>query len=1019
MNPAELSINNRIAAWAVIVVLVAGGIMAFFDLGKLEDPNFTIKQALVITRYPGATPGQVADEVSEKIETSIQQMPQVDQIKSTSTFGLSIIEVKIKEKYNGKALPQIWDELRNRVNDVQRGLPPGAGPSMVNDSFGDVYGILISVTADGYSHAELKNLVDMLRKELLLVKNVGKVKIWGQQHEAVHVEILREKMAELKIGMDLIIRTLGMQNRITPAGAVKAGRDYIRINPGNTIVTVDDIADLEIRDPVSGRLFKLKDVAVVKKGYIEPPETIMRYNGRQALALGISIVPGGNIINLGKAVRKRLKELESRIPIGFELNYINFQPHDVSRAIGSFVINFIEAVVIVIIVLLIFMGLKSGLLIGAILALTVFGTFIVMKIFGIDLQRISLGALVVALGMLVDNAIVITEGIQIRMGLGDNRLKAAKKVVAQNLMPLLGATIISVLAFASIGLSNNCAGEFTRSLFYVMFISLMLSWVIAVTITPMLCHNFLTVNPLKGKTEQPYKGVIFSCYKKLLFFCLQFKWITIAVMLAMLITSLYGFFRIKGSFFPPSTRPQFLIHYYLPQGSDIQSTSRDIKELEKHLLADDRIVSVTSFTGESGPRFMLTLAMETTPTKSYGMIMVRVKDTESTDSLISELTQYMAVRFPDAEPKIKKLMIGPPTNAGIEVRFSGPDPDTLRKLAARAEHILRTTLFTTSIRNDWRNKVKVIRPEYSEINGQNAGVSKSDFNAALALATTGTTVGLLREKDMLLPIILQYPENERNDAGNLSNVQIFSSATRKSVPLTQVSLGIKTGFIDALVRKQDRKYTITVSCEPVQGVLASEIFSKIKHGIESIPLSDGYGMEWGGEFESSRDARASISENLPVTFLIMLFILILLFNSIRLPFIIFLTIPLALTGVSAGLLATGLPFSFMALLGFLSLTGMLIKNSIVLIDEINIDINDGCKPEKAIIHACLSRMRPVAMAAVTTVLGMVPLVTDQFFNGMAVTIMSGLSFATILTLIVIPVLYALVFGVDTSSFKNR
>lgn len=1015
MNLAEVSIKNKVISWVVIVTLIIGGIMAFGSLGKLEDPTFTIKQALVITQYPGATAKQVADEVSEKIEIAIQQMPQIKNIKSTNAFGISVIEVEMMDKYDGNALPQIWDELRRKVSDIQGTLPPGVSPSIVNDGFGDVYGILLSVTAEGYSYADLKALVDMLRKELLLVKTVAKVIIWGDQDEAVYVEISRAKMAKLGIGMDAVVNTLSMQNKVVPAGAINVGRDYVRINPTGNIITVDDIASLEIRDHDSGRLFKLSDIATVTRGYTEPTDELLRYNGKQALALGISIVPGANVIDLGLYVKERIAELESRIPVGFELNYINYQPDNVSKAISSFVINFIEAVGIVIIALLLFMGLRSGLLIGTVLALTVFGTFIVMKIYGIDLQRISLGALVIALGMLVDNAIVVTEGMLIRIQQGENRLEAAKKVVSQNMMPLLGATVIAILAFASIGASQNGAGEFTRSLFYVMLISLMLSWLIAVTITPMFCHDYLKVNPKKEVSEDPYKGIIFVVYGALLSFCLKFKWLTVVFMITMLVASLYGFLQIKGSFFPPSTRPQFLIHYYLPEGTDIRTTSKDMEKLEEYLLGDDRVVSTSSFVGNPAPRFMLTFSPDTTPTKSYGMILVRVKDASMIDVMVTELTEYMLVQFPDSEPKIKRIIMGPPTKAQIEARFSGSDPVMVRSLSEQAQKIFKNIPITTSIRDNWRHKIKEIRPQYSEVNARNSGISKLDFNSALEMATTGSIVGRLREGDKLVPIISRYPESERADVNSLNNLQVFSSTTRQSVPISKVISGITTEWNDALVQKRDRKYTITVSCEPVEGVLASEVFLMIQDKIESIKLPEGYEMEWGGEFESSRDAQKSIGENLPLTFFAMLFILILLFNSIRLPIVIFLTVPLTLIGVSAGLLTTGLPFSFMALLGFLSLVGMQIKNSIVLVDQINVDLKQGYAPYDAIIHASLSRMRPVTMAAMTTVLGMLPLVTDAFFNGMAVTIIAGLSFATILTLIVIPVFYAIAFNVNTKN----
>lgn len=1012
---AEVSIKNNVVTWVVTLAILLGGISAFNNLGRLEDPVFTIKEALVVTSYPGATPEQVSSEVSNKLEIALQQMPQVDYVKSTNAFGVSIITVTIKDKFNLKTLPQVWDELRRKVADTQKDLPVGVTPSLVNDSFGDVYGMLLSVTAEGYSYAELKEVVDNIRRELVLVPNVGKIVIWGEQEEAIYIEVSRAKIAQLGVGPDTILNTLQQQNKIIPAGAIKVGRDYVRINPTGSIVNLEDIKNLDILDSVSGRLFRLSDVAVITRGYREPTEKLLRHNGRQALAIGISNVPGTSVVDLGEAINSRLAELESTIPIGFELNYINYQPDDVAKSINSFLISFVEAVIIVFVVLLAFMGLRSGLLIGVILILTILATFVVMNIFDINLQRISLGALIIALGMLVDNAIVITEGILIRIQRGEHRLQAAKSVVAQNLLPLLGATVIAIMAFAAIGASKNTAGEFTSSLFYVMLISLFMSWVIAVTITPMLCHEFLLASPThKDNNKDPYDGLLFLIYRKILVVCLKFKLLSVLSMLMILLTALYGFMQLKGSFFPASTRAQFMIHYYLPEGSDIRATSADIESIEAHLVDDERIASVSSFIGKPAPRFMLTFTPETMPTKSYGMILVELKDSAIITETIIELDAYLAVNFPDAEPKIKRFVIGPPIYSGIEVRFSGPDPVVLRGLSEQAKAIYRESGIATYIRDDWRNKVKEIRPQYSETNARLVGVSKPDFNSALAVATEGLLSGYLREGDKLIPIVARYPESERLDAENLADLQVFSSVTRQSVPILQIAPETSTEWANALVQKRNRKLTITTSAEPITGELPSDVMALIQENVEAISIPVGYSMEWGGEYESSRDAQAAIASNMPLVLLLMLFILTLLFNSIRLPLVIFLTVPFTLIGVSLGLILADLSFSFMAMLGFLSLVGMVIKNGIVLVDQIVLDLEEKYTPYDAIIHASLSRMRPVMMAAITTVLGMIPLVTDGFFGAMAVTIMGGLSFATLLTLIAVPVFYAVAFNVNTS-----
>lgn len=1011
MNLAEYSIKKKTITLVFTVCLIVGGVMSFQSIGKLEDPEFVIKDAVVITQYPGASPQEVEEEVTDVLEIAVQQLGQLKEIKSISKAGLSLITVSIKDKYDKNGLPQVWDELRRKVGDAQAKLPPGTKPSIVNDDFGDVYGILLALTGDGYSYKELNDAVDYLRRELLLVKDVSKISVWGMQPEAIFVEISTSKMAQLGLGIDTVYSALQSQNMIVPAGSVKVGPEYIRISPTGAYESVEHIENLQIRDPQSDTVIYLKDFATVTRDYVEPPSQVLHYNGTPAISIGVSIASGGNVVNLGEAINKRLAELEAMLPVGMELGVINFQATDVTNSITAFVINFLEAIGIVVVILLIFMGIRSGLLIGAVLAITVLGTIIVMEMVGISLERISLGALIIALGMLVDNAIVVTEGMLIRIQAGENRIKAAGQVVSQTQMPLLGATIIAVLAFWGIGMSQDSTGEFCRSLFQVMLISLMMSWIIAITITPLFCKMFLKAGANTDTQEDPYKGFIFVTYKKILSLCIRMRWLTVIAAVAMLVASVYGFGLLKGSFFPASTKPMFLVHYWLPSGTDIRTTTADISIIEKHILKDERVASVASYIGDGAPRFILTFSPEETSDNGYGLLLVTVNDYNDIQTFIPEIETYITDNFPESSPVLRKFALGPGSDYDIEARFSGPDPTVLRQLAEQARTIMRDFPQSARVWDDWRPPVKKIQPVFDEVRAKQAGITRPMLAQALETSFSGTTVGLYREGDDLLPIISRLPDNERLDVNNITDIQIYSPYLKKTIPITQVVSGFDTVAEDSLRMRFNRKLTIRARGNIEFGLLPSEMQTAVEKDIEAIELPAGYELEWGAEKEDSAKAQAGIKANMAAPTIVMILIIIMLFNNLKQPTIILLTVPFAIIGVAVALLAGGVPFGFMSLLGMLSLTGMLIKNAIVLIDQINIELSEGKEPLHAVVDASVSRMRPVCMAAITTVLGMMPLVIDPFFQGMAVTVMGGLSFATGLTLILVPVFYVILYRV--------
>lgn len=1021
MNPAEYAIKHKTISWMVIVIFLVGGTLAYQSLGRLEDPAFTIKDAMIITQYPGASPEQVEEEVTYPIENAIQQLSYVDQVKSTSSSGLSQINVTIKNTYAGDELKQVWDELRRKVTDMQDSLPPGVEKPIVNDDFGDVFGIMLVITGieQGYQYEELSDYVDLLKRELVLVDGVAKVSVAGALQKQVFIEISRSKLASLGISLQRIYEILETQNIVSHSGQVKVGSELLRIHPTGEFKDIKELETLIISEPGATELVYLGSVAKILSGYEEVPRNIIHFAGERALNVGVSFSTGVNVVEIGEAINKRLEELEFRRPLGMQIHTVYNQPNEVSKSVNAFVMNLAQAVAIVIVVLLLFMGLRSGVLIGLILLLTVLGSFIFMKLYAIDLQRISLGALIIALGMLVDNAIVVTEGILIGLQRGMTKLAASKAIVKQTMWPLLGATVIAVLAFAPIGLSDDATGEFAGSLFYVLLISLLMSWFTAITLTPFLC-DLLLKQPKIGdlnKVQDPYNGFIFVAYKKLLTVCMRFRGLTILSLIGLLFAAVYGFSFVKQSFFPPSITPIFLVDYWRSEGTDIRETEQDIAAIEKYLLNDKRVVAVTSTTGRGAQRFMLTYASENSYS-SYGQLIIRVNTFEEVISLMNDVTHHLSKEFPNSQFKIKRLEIGPSSGAKIEARFSGADPQVLRSLSLQTKNIFLADKGITNIRDDWREKVKVIRPQFSEAQARRVGISKKDLDDALLMSFTGKQVGLYRDGTAMLPIVARLPEEQRLNIDDMSDVQIWSPTLKDYIAIDQVVSAFDTEWENALIMRRDRKRTITVMADPdpFSGEMANTVFQRIRADVEAINLPTGYEFEWGGEFENSSDAQASLFGSLPMGFLAMFIITVFLFNAIRTPIIIWMTVPLAIIGVTVGLLILDKPFGFMALLGFLSLSGMLIKNGIVLVDQINIELAQGTEPYKAVVLSAVSRVRPVAMAAITTILGMMPLLLDAFFESMAVVIMFGLGFATFLTLIVVPVMYSVFYKIKPVNY---
>ncbi|MBU2935953.1 MULTISPECIES: efflux RND transporter permease subunit [Pacificibacter] len=1002
MDIARYSINNPIFTWIVILMCLLGGTWGFSSLGRLEDPAFTIKTAIVVTQYPGASAEEVATEVSEPIESAIQKMGEVKLIETMNQPGLSWVTVEMEDHYDGSELPTIWTKLRNRVGEAA--LPSGATTPYINDSFGDVYGLYYAITAPGFSDREINDLADYLRREVLSVDGVADAVISGQPNERIYVEPNLAISTSLGIPPATIQAALANADEIVDGGSIQddEGRTLIQRPDGSDSVSA--IAALAVG--VSGQIVNLSDFANVYRGREDTPDLILRHNGVEAFSLGVAGLSTENIVEVGHAVDAKLEQLKRSIPVGITISPIYQQHVVVEDASNTFLVNLAMSVAIVIVVLAIFMGWRASMVVGATLLLTVVGTLFFMALGSIEMERISLGALIIAMGMLVDNAIVVAEGMQINMQRGQTSREASTEAASKTQIPLLGATVIGIMAFAGIGLSPDATGEFLFSLFAVIGISLMLSWVLAITVTPLLGHYFFRQG--EEGASAGYDGFIFRGYANVLRASLKLRWLVLVALIGTTVVC-YGLFgQIKQQFFPDSNTPLYFVNYKLPQGAGIDQTSNDMKTLENWLVERDDVVAVTSYSGMGASRFMLTYESED-PNPSYGHLIVRVTSLDVIQDEMDDLEAFALEAVPQGEFRVKRLAFGPGGGAPIEVRFSGADPEVLRDLSDEAVTRLRVASANIiSPRYDWREKELVLRPIYAEDRAQEAGISRSDITSTLQFATEGTTSGVFREGDRQIPIILR---TARDADLSLMDHSIYSESNGELVPMAQVIDGFRFEAQDTLVFRRDSANVITVGADIPRSMTATEVLAEVRATIEDMEMPDGYSMEWGGEYESSTDAQASLGTQLPMSMIIMVLITVLLFNALRQPIIIWLLVPMSVNGVSLALLGTGLPFTFTALLGLLSLSGMLIKNGIVLVEEIDLirKADPDMPLEDAIVSASTSRLRPVFLAAATTILGMLPLLWDAFFQSMAATIMGGLAFASVLTMIAAPVLYYVFF----------
>jgi multidrug efflux pump subunit AcrB len=1012
----EKILDQKALISTILFAVLVGGIIAYMNIGKLEDAEIPIKSAMVITAYPGASAHEVELEVTDVLEKAIQKLENIKEIRSVSEPGLSKITIEIQSDITTSELPQLWDHLRRKVHDVTGKLPAGAYDPIVNDDFSDVYGILYVITADGYSHKELVKYAEFIEKDLLSIDGVRRSQLFGKQTEAVDIKFSSEKLASLNINPLMIAMAMQNQSAIINPGSIISGKESIRVGVGHKISSTEEIENLLIQVPGGGN-FRLGEIAEVERSFLVPKREALYYNGLPGLTLGLSNESGINVVELGKRLDKELDRLQEKLPAGIEINQVYYQPDRVDDAVQNFMFNLLMSVGIVILVLLFSMGLRSGLLISSGLVFTILGTLIIMLAIDLPLHRITLATFILAMGMLVDNSIVVADGILVDLKRGINRRKAFVETAKRTAIPLLGATLVAILAFLPLRMAPNAAGEFLSSMFTVLIISLLLSWLFAMVQTPFMATYFYRKKRPEKEKKILYDSRFYRVFRKWIEWALHHKYPFAIGSIVILVVALFSFRFVKIDFMPKLEYDQFFIEYNLPQGTDINAVESDVCSIQDFIMTLDGVESVTTSIGRPPARYALMRKMPT-GSETYGEVIVETDTRERVHTLIPTVQHFIRQQFPDAVFRIHGFGAAFSEYA-IEAEFTGPDPSVLRQLANQAVGIYQEEPLATNSTHNWRNKTKRITPVYSVDRAQKAGLSRSDMGNSILVATNGMPVGAFYEGDKQLPVILKTSEHIDANKESLLSIPVWGQQSRNSVPLAQIVDTLALNWENQQIYRMNGKRAIKAQCDPIKGVTASELYKKIQVRIEEIPLPEGYSLTWDGEISAQGEANKALFTFLPLALGLMLIIVIGMFNNLKQPIIIFSIVPFAFIGIVIGLITTHEPLTFIGIIGALGLIGMMIKNSVVLLDEINHGIKNGKQASVATIDAAIYRLRPVMMASLTTILGMLPLLFDPLFKSMAVTIMFGLGFGTVITLMVVPVLYAVLFRVNTQNISTE
>ncbi len=1024
MNLTRIAIEkNRITIVALVLILFAG-ISTYRTMPRAEDPGFIIRTATVMTYFPGASPERIEQLITDKLEKSIQQMPEIDYLNSQSRTGVSIIFVNIKEEYS--QMRPIWDDLRRKVDAASGQMPDGAIGPFVDDEFGDVFGTIITITGEGLSYAQLKDVADEVRDELLYIDEVAKVDVIGAQEERVFIEYNNARLAELGVSPAQFQQFLQSRNVIFPGGDITTGRERIVLEPSGNFESIEDLRRTVITLPGGRDLLYLEDIAHVYRAYIDPPKAIMRSSGEPCLGLAVNLREAGNIIKLGKRVTETIRRLETLYPIGVEFDIVAFQPEHVQKKIREFTGSLTQAVLIVLLVMLATLGLRTGLVVSSLIPMAMIMSILFMGRLGIGLDKMSLASLIISLGLLVDNSIVMSESIMVQIAQGKNRVQAAVDSATELRIPLLISSLTTAAAFLPIYLAESSTGEFTAPLFKVVTITLLCSWILSLTMIPLLCVYFLKVKA--NKQQESFDSRLYTGYRDTLVLALKRPWLSLAVVLVVFVVSLQGFRFIPKIFFPKNDKAIFTAELTLPPGTPIEVTRQIVVEIESFIDSDLRagderqegITNWSTYIGEGAPRFYLSYTPEFSRPE-YATMVINATSRATVDVLIPRIEAFCFERYPDLITDIKPLALGPPAVAPVEVRISARDDETLFRLVNEVKGHLGKIHGVRNIRDDWGPRSKKILVNINQPRARRAGVSSLDIALSLQSNLSGLESTEYREDDEVIPIVLRSVAADRQDIGKLESLNIFSQATGRAVPLKQVA-DIEIAWQPALILRRDRLRTVTVKADITHDVTALGVANKIDVwlGAESVKWGVDAKYELGGELETSARANESIMAKLPIAMMIIILLLVAQFNSFRRPLIILMTIPLGLIGVVVGLLVARSYFGFMTFLGVISLSGIVINNAIVLLDRIRIEIDgNGLDPAQAVVQAAQKRLRPILLTTATTIGGLLPL----WFGGgvmykpLAIAIIFGLLFATTLTLGVVPVLYSVLFRVKFKGFN--
>lgn len=1040
LNFSKWGLNNRNLINFLVVCLLFGGVMAYESMSKLEDPAIKVKQAMIVTTYPGASAHQVELEVADPLEKSIREMSSISNIQSSSYADLSLITVELLTTVPDESVEQQWDILRRKVANVQGKLPSGASASVVRDDFGDVYGMFYALTGDGLTDTQIADYAELVKREVNDIEGVSRVDIYGKRSECINIELREEKMANLGVMPTEVIQTLNNQNKTSYAGYYDNGNRRVRVTVDDKFNNVDDIANMLIQGHDDDQL-RIKDIASVNKTYESTTRNMMDRDGKRALGISIACLSNYDILKVGKKVEECIANIEHRLPAGVQCEKVFFQPERVNNALSTFLVNLLESVLIVVVVLIFFMGWRSGVMIGGSLVVIVFGSFLVLKGFDGTLQRVSLASFILAMGMLVDNAIVVVDGILIDLKRGKPRLEALTSIGKKTAMPLLGATLIAILAFLPIFMSPDTAGVYVRDLFIVIAVSLLLSWLLALVHVPIMADRMFKVDASspsdEGNTEELYKGWSYDLLESILHFGMKHRITMIGCVVVVFFLSVFCYRFLNQAFFPDMEYDQLYMEYKLPEGNNSTQVEKDLAEISEQLKKHDCITHITTSIGGTPSRYNLVRSIAT-PSLSYGELIIDFATPKDLTDNIDALQKEVSEAHPDAYVKFKRynLMF---KKYPIEACFHGPDPSVLHRLTDSAKAIVEASDKVYLATSDWEPKVPVLSIDYDQASARNSGLSRGDVAMSMMTYTGGIPIGTFYDGIHPENIYVKCTDEKGENIDKIGDVRVFgllpnigqftNRATLQKIlmgnvkkddiienliqttPLKQVASKVDVKWEEPVVVRYNGQRTQRLQCSPRPGVGTEEARKSIAKQIEAIPLPEGYSLSWEGEKKASDQSMKYLFNGFPISIVIMILILIALFKDFKKPAIIFCCIPLILIGVIPVVMLTGKPFGFVAIVGVLGLIGMMIKNGIVLMDEINLEISLGMAPKDALVHSSKSRLRPVMMASLTTILGMIPLVPDAMFGSLAVTIMGGLFVGTLITLILIPVLYAMFYHV--------